>query len=169
MDAIGRLRAAGGARAASSAKSVRARAPPTPSPVRRARNRQPLQLCAPPRRPVQGGGPWGAGRGVGWGGGGGGGGWDGRGGPPRADPPDAFLDPITAALMADPVILPSSRKTVDRATLERLLLAPDAADPFTRAPLSRDGVVADAELSARIRAWREGEGGGGGGALAMEE
>jgi hypothetical protein len=40
---------------------------------------------------------------------------------PRA-PPDEFLDPITAAVMSDPVVLPSSRVTVDRSTAERLLL-----------------------------------------------
>jgi hypothetical protein len=38
------------------------------------------------------------------------------------DAPDEFLDPITSILMSDPVMLPSSRKIVDRATIARHLL-----------------------------------------------
>ena len=36
-----------------------------------------------------------------------------------AAPPDEFLDPLTAALMEDPVILPNSRMVVDRSTIAR--------------------------------------------------
>lgn len=32
------------------------------------------------------------------------------------DPPDEFLDPILSTLMREPVILPSSRVTVDKST-----------------------------------------------------
>jgi hypothetical protein len=32
------------------------------------------------------------------------------------DPPDEFLDPILSTLMRDPVILPSSKISVDRPT-----------------------------------------------------
>lgn len=32
------------------------------------------------------------------------------------NPPDEFLDPILSILMRDPVILPSSRVTVDKTT-----------------------------------------------------
>ena len=32
------------------------------------------------------------------------------------NPPDEFLDPILSILMRDPVILPSSRVTVDKST-----------------------------------------------------
>jgi ubiquitin conjugation factor E4 A len=37
-----------------------------------------------------------------------------------AEAPDEFLDPIMSTLMIDPVILPSSRTTVDRSTIARL-------------------------------------------------
>jgi ubiquitin conjugation factor E4 A len=37
-----------------------------------------------------------------------------------AEAPDDFLDPIMSTLMTDPVILPSSRTTVDRSTIARL-------------------------------------------------
>lgn len=36
-----------------------------------------------------------------------------------AEAPDHFLDPIMSALMTDPVILPSSKQTVDRSTIAR--------------------------------------------------
>ena len=49
--------------------------------------------------------------------------------------PDEFLDPITCALMEDPVILPTSGQTVDRIVIARHLLS-DSKDPFNRAPLT---------------------------------
>jgi ubiquitin conjugation factor E4 B len=73
-------------------------------------------------------------------------------------------------LMRDPVILPSSRTTIDRATIKSHLLS-DATDPFNRMPLSLDDVtpskcdislltcrcslnyVTDYELKARIDAF----------------
>ena len=36
-----------------------------------------------------------------------------------AEAPDDFLDPIMSTLMTDPVMLPSSRKIVDRSTIAR--------------------------------------------------
>lgn len=36
-----------------------------------------------------------------------------------ANAPEEFLDPIMSTLMLDPVILPSSRTTVDRTTIAR--------------------------------------------------
>lgn len=36
-----------------------------------------------------------------------------------ADAPDHFLDPIMSTLMRDPVVLPSSKQTVDRSTIAR--------------------------------------------------
>lgn len=39
-----------------------------------------------------------------------------------ADACDEFLDPIMSTLMVDPVLLPSSRVTVDRSTIARHLL-----------------------------------------------
>lgn len=47
------------------------------------------------------------------------------------DAPDDFLDPIMSTLMLDPVILPSSKVTVDRATISRHLLS-DQSDMFNR-------------------------------------
>lgn len=38
------------------------------------------------------------------------------------DAPDDYLDPITSTLMIEPVMLPSSRQIVDRATIARHLL-----------------------------------------------
>ncbi|CAG2056146.1 unnamed protein product, partial [Timema podura] len=56
-----------------------------------------------------------------------------------SDAPEEFLDPIMSTLMLDPVILPSSRTTVDRSTIARHLLS-DQSDPFNRAPLTMDMV-----------------------------
>jgi ubiquitin conjugation factor E4 A len=38
------------------------------------------------------------------------------------DAPDEYLDPIMSHLMVDPVVLPNSRKTIDRSTISRHLL-----------------------------------------------
>uniref|UniRef100_A0A8C5VH16 Ubiquitin conjugation factor E4 n=1 Tax=Microcebus murinus TaxID=30608 RepID=A0A8C5VH16_MICMU len=45
-----------------------------------------------------------------------------------ADACDEFLDPIMSTLMCDPVMLPSSRVTVDRSTIARHLLSPLTMD-----------------------------------------
>ncbi|CDY26421.1 BnaC09g42470D [Brassica napus] len=63
--------------------------------------------------------------------------------------PDEFLDPIQCTLMRDPVILPSSKTTVDRAIIQRHLLS-DNHDPFNRAHLTSDMLIPDIELKARI-------------------
>jgi ubiquitin conjugation factor E4 A len=68
------------------------------------------------------------------------------------NPPDEFLDPIQCTLMRDPVILPSSKITIDRQTIARHLLS-DQSDPFNRAPLSMDLLKPDAELKAKIDQW----------------
>ncbi|RZC37889.1 ubiquitin conjugation factor E4 A [Asbolus verrucosus] len=69
-----------------------------------------------------------------------------------AEAPEHFLDPIMSTLMTDPVILPSSKQTVDRTTIARHLLS-DQTDPFNRAPLSMDQVIPNAELAEEIRKW----------------
>lgn len=56
--------------------------------------------------------------------------------------------------MTDPVILPSSRVTVDRQTIASHLLN-DPKDPFNRQPLKIDDVIPDTELKAKIDAWIE--------------
>ncbi|TKY50213.1 ubiquitin conjugation factor E4 [Spatholobus suberectus] len=63
--------------------------------------------------------------------------------------PDEFLDPIQYTLMKDPVILPSSRITVDRPVIQRHLLS-DSTDPFNRSHLSVDMLIPNDELKARI-------------------
>lgn len=68
------------------------------------------------------------------------------------NPPDDFLDPILSSLMKDPVILPSSKVTVDRSTISRHLLS-DQSDPFNRSPLSMDQVIPNIELKAEIDKW----------------
>ncbi|XP_021721463.1 probable ubiquitin conjugation factor E4 [Chenopodium quinoa] len=65
------------------------------------------------------------------------------------DIPDEFLDPIQYTLMKDPVILPSSRVTVDRPVILRHLLS-DSTDPFNRSPLNPDMLISDLELKAKI-------------------
>lgn len=69
-----------------------------------------------------------------------------------SDPPDEFLDPIMSTLMLDPVILPSSKVTVDRTTIARHLLS-DQTDPFNRSPLTMDQLLADVELRDKIQQW----------------
>lgn len=69
-----------------------------------------------------------------------------------ADAPDEYLDPIMSTLMNDPVILPSSKVTVDRTTIARHLLS-DQSDPFNRSPLTMDQIRPDEELKAKITEW----------------
>ncbi|KAJ3697941.1 hypothetical protein LUZ61_001646 [Rhynchospora tenuis] len=63
--------------------------------------------------------------------------------------PDEFLDPIQYTLMKDPVILPSSKVSVDRAVIQRHLLS-DNTDPFNRSHLTQDMLIPDTELKLRI-------------------
>uniref|UniRef100_A0A1B0FYA7 Ubiquitin conjugation factor E4 A n=1 Tax=Phlebotomus papatasi TaxID=29031 RepID=A0A1B0FYA7_PHLPP len=69
-----------------------------------------------------------------------------------ADAPDEFLDPIMSTLMMDPVILPSSKVSVDRSTIARHLLS-DQSDPFNRSPLTMDQVMPDEELKRKVQEW----------------
>ncbi|KAM7516736.1 hypothetical protein LguiA_006319 [Lonicera macranthoides] len=63
--------------------------------------------------------------------------------------PDEFLDPIQYTMMRDPVILPSSRITVDRPVIQRHLLS-DNSDPFNRSHLTADMLIPDTELKAKV-------------------
>lgn len=69
-----------------------------------------------------------------------------------AEAPDDYLDPIMSTLMTDPVLLPSSRKTVDRSTIARHLLS-DQTDPFNRSPLTMDMVQPNTDLKRKIDEW----------------
>eukprot|EP01133_Synstelium_polycarpum_P017689 gene17689-21093_t len=66
--------------------------------------------------------------------------------------PDNYLDPILSTLMLDPVILPSSKTTMDRQTILRHLLS-DQTDPFNRAKLTEDMLIPDLELKKEIEQW----------------
>lgn len=98
------------------------------------------------------------------------------------DAPDEFLDPIMSTLMTDPVVLPSSRITIDRQTIARLIflcyydyflqflkysvfdsvflllilfrhLLSDQTDPFNRSPLTMDMIKSNVELQRRVQEW----------------
>nr|XP_023015163.1 ubiquitin conjugation factor E4 A [Leptinotarsa decemlineata] len=71
-----------------------------------------------------------------------------------ANAPERFFDPIMSTLMNDPVVLPSSRQTVDRSTIARHLLS-DQTDPFNRSPLSLDQVEPNVELAEEIKKWKK--------------
>ncbi|XP_042439690.1 probable ubiquitin conjugation factor E4 isoform X5 [Zingiber officinale] len=65
--------------------------------------------------------------------------------------PDEFLDPILHTLMRDPVILPSSRMSVDRPVIQSHLLNGNTQnDPFTRCHLTQDMLIPNTELKQRI-------------------
>lgn len=86
------------------------------------------------------------------------------------DAPDDYLDPITSTLMVDPVMLPSSRQIIDRATIARHLLRfdsfllfclrmnviflSDQTDPFNRNPLRMQDVIPQTELKQTIEQWK---------------
>lgn len=55
--------------------------------------------------------------------------------------------------MEDPVILPTSKTSIDRSTIRSHLLS-DPNDPFNRAPLKIEDVVPDTDLLARIQAFK---------------
>ncbi|KAG9144496.1 hypothetical protein Leryth_025015 [Lithospermum erythrorhizon] len=65
------------------------------------------------------------------------------------DIPDEFLDPIQYTLMKDPVMLPSSRITLDRPVIQRHLLS-DNSDPFNRSHLTAEMLIPNTELKARM-------------------
>ncbi|PRT57087.1 E4 ubiquitin-protein ligase UFD2 [Wickerhamiella sorbophila] len=67
--------------------------------------------------------------------------------------PDEFLDPLMYTLMEDPVILPSSRVTMDLSTIKAHLLS-DPIDPFNRMPLKIEEVVPNRELYERIQEFK---------------
>lgn len=56
-------------------------------------------------------------------------------------------------LMTDPVILPSSKISIDKATIKAHLLS-DATDPFNRMPLKLEDVTPDLELKQKIEAFK---------------
>mgnify|MGYP003365443375 FL=1 len=70
-----------------------------------------------------------------------------------SDCPDEFLDPLMYIVMEDPVILPRSRISIDKKTIQQHLLN-DPTDPFNRTPLKFEEVIPDVELKAKIDAYK---------------
>jgi ubiquitin conjugation factor E4 B len=62
-------------------------------------------------------------------------------------------DPLMYTLMEDPVILPTSKTSIDRSTIRSHLLS-DPNDPFNRTSLKIEDVVPDTDLLARIQAFK---------------
>ncbi|KAI0464934.1 hypothetical protein LJB42_000150 [Komagataella kurtzmanii] len=69
------------------------------------------------------------------------------------DAPDEFLDPLMYTIMEDPVILPSSKVSIDRSTIKSHLLS-DPTDPFNRMPLKLEDVIDNVELKQRIQEFK---------------
>eukprot|EP00892_Ulva_mutabilis_P009450 jgi/Ulvmu1/6878/UM031_0083.1 len=69
------------------------------------------------------------------------------------DVPADFVDPITMAVMADPVQLPDSKVVLDRGTIERHL-EENGTDPYSREPLAVRDIVEMPELRAQIQRWQ---------------
>ncbi|KAK6535110.1 hypothetical protein TWF694_001597 [Orbilia ellipsospora] len=67
--------------------------------------------------------------------------------------PDEFLDPLLFTLMENPVILPTSKTTIDLSTIKAHLLS-DPTDPFNRSPLQIEQVVPNTELKNKIEAFK---------------
>jgi ubiquitin conjugation factor E4 B len=70
------------------------------------------------------------------------------------DVPDEFLDPLMYTLMEEPVILPSSKVTIDLGTIKSHLLS-DAKDPFNRMPLKIEDVIPNVELKDEIERFKK--------------
>ncbi|XP_048581218.1 ubiquitin conjugation factor E4 B isoform X2 [Nematostella vectensis] len=68
------------------------------------------------------------------------------------DAPEEYKDPLMMTVMEDPVILPTSGKVMDRATITRHLLN-STTDPFNRQPLSLDMLQPATDLQQEILAW----------------
>lgn len=68
---------------------------------------------------------------------------------PQESVPDEFLDPIVMTMMEDPVLLPDSKITVDRSTIQRHLMSQNT-DPFSRTELKIDMVTPNVELKEKI-------------------
>ena len=71
-----------------------------------------------------------------------------------SDAPDEFIDSISAELMTDPVLLPTSHQILDRSTIEQHLLS-DPKDPFNRKPLSKNDLIPQVELKQKIEEYKK--------------
>ena len=69
------------------------------------------------------------------------------------DAPEEFLDPLTFALMEDPITLPTSHINIDRRTIEDYLLT-NHTDPFNRNPLTKEELIPNVELKNKIEEYK---------------
>ena len=69
------------------------------------------------------------------------------------DAPEEFLDPLTFALMEDPITLPTSHINIDRRTIEDYLLT-NPTDPFNRNPLTKEELIPNVELKNKIEEYK---------------
>lgn len=65
------------------------------------------------------------------------------------DIPEEFLDPLTFTIMENPVLMLTSKITIDRSTFNQIMLN-DQIDPFSRLPLDESKIVDNAELKEKI-------------------
>jgi len=70
-----------------------------------------------------------------------------------AEIPFRFIDPISKKLMNDPVLLPTSKRIVDRSTIVEHLKKCDT-DPFNYTPLSLRDVFPARNLRTKINKWK---------------
>ena len=68
------------------------------------------------------------------------------------DVPEQYLDAVTAAMMTDPVRLPTSKQVVDRVTIQRHLMN-SRTDPFNRSELKEEELLEEKELKEEIDGW----------------
>ena len=66
--------------------------------------------------------------------------------------PEEFLDPILNVLMKDPVILPDSKVTLDRKTIQRHLTV-SPTDPFSRCELKEEDLIPNRDLKKKVEEW----------------
>lgn len=66
------------------------------------------------------------------------------------DIPDEYLDPLTFDLMKDPVVLLTSRTTIDRNTFNQIMMN-DQIDPFSRLPLDESKIQENKPLREEIQ------------------
>ena len=69
------------------------------------------------------------------------------------DAPNEFFDGFLGELMEDPVILPTSNITMDRKTIENILLNYHM-DPFNRKPLTKEELIPNIVLKKRIEEYK---------------
>jgi len=66
--------------------------------------------------------------------------------------PEEVLDPVMSDLLTDPVLLPTSRKIMQREHIERVLMD-EERDPFNRSFLTAAALIPLPKLKAALEAW----------------